>query len=264
MDTEKKALLVVSFGTSFGRTRAKTIDRIEAELAAAFPDYKMYRAWTSRIIIAKIFRRDGIKIPTVKEAVEQMLADGIREVLIQPTHLINGIENERMKEDVLACGSGFESVSFAEPLLADTKDQEQAAAAVMEAFTELKKDEVLVFMGHGTAHHANSVYVSLDSKFKELGYANVFLRTVEAGSSLDTFMKRVGELHPRRVLLAPFMVVAGDHAVHDMSGEDKDSWRSRFEAKGFQVECVMKGLGEYPGIRKLYIAHAKEALAGRA
>jgi len=258
-NTRKKALLVVSFGTSFSKTRAKTIDKIEEELAAAFPDYRMYRAWTSKMITAKLLRRDGIRIHTVEEAVKQMLADGIREVLVQPTHLVNGIENDQMKEDVQTYGSAFEAISFGEPLLTSTEDQEQAIKAVMEEFTELKEDQALVFMGHGTAHCANSVYAALDYRMKDLGYSNVFLGTVEAYPSLETLMKKVGEFHPAKVFMAPFMVTAGDHAIHDMSGEDEDSWRSRFEAAGFAVECVMKGLGEYPGIRRLYVEHARAA-----
>lgn len=260
-DAGKKALLVVSFGTSFGRTREKTIDQIEKDLAAAFPDYQMYRAWTSKIIIAKILRRDGVKIHTVKEAMEQMLADGVSEVLVQPTHLVNGIENDQMKEDALSCKAAFTSISFGEPLLTSTEDQEKAIQAVMAEFTELMEKQALVFMGHGTTHYANSIYAALDYMMKDLGYTHAFLGTVEAYPSLVTLMKKVGELKPEKVLLAPFMVVAGDHAIHDMSGEDEDSWRSRFEAEGFSVECIMKGLGEYSGIRKLYIEHAKAAEA---
>lgn len=258
-DTGKKALLVVSFGTSFGETRAKTIDQIEKELTAAFPDYRVYRAWTSKIIIEKLLKRDKIKIPTVKEAAEQMLADGIREVIVQPTHLINGIENERMKRDVQLYGAAFASVVFGEPLLTCTEDQKQSIQAVMEEFGDLKSDEALVFMGHGTTHYANSIYAALDYMFKDMGWSNVFLGTVEAYPALDTLIKKIGALCPKKVILAPFMLVAGDHAVRDMAGGDGESWRSRFEAAGFDVECVMKGLGEYSGIRRLYIEHAKAA-----
>lgn len=260
--TGKKALLVVSFGTSFSKTREKTIDQIEKALAAAFPDYPMYRAWTSKKIIAKLLRRDGIKVPTVKEAIEQMLEDGIREVIVQPTHLVNGIENDEMKKDVQFYGTAFTSISFGEPLLTSIEDQKQSIQAVMEEFTELKSDQALVLMGHGTTHHANFIYVALDNMLKDLGYNNVFLGTVEAYPSLNTLIKKIGELHFEKVLLAPFMVVAGDHAIHDMSGEDEDSWRSRFEAAGFSVECIMKGLGEYSGIRRLYVEHARAAESG--
>lgn len=258
-DTEKKAILVVSFGTSFAKTRAKTIDRMEADFAEAFPDYKVYRAWTSKKIIAKLLRRDGIRIPTVKEAVAQMLADGVTHVIVQPTHLVDGIENEQMKENVESCAQSFSSLVFGEPLLSTAEDQRQAIEAVMEEFKDRKAEEALVFMGHGTSHQVNSIYADLDSMLKELGYSHAFLGTVEAYPSLDTLLEKVAEFRPGKVLLAPFMFVAGDHAIHDMSGEGRDSWRSRFEEAGFTVECIMKGLGEYPGIRRLYIEHARAA-----
>lgn len=259
MGTGKKALLVVSFGTSFAETRIKTIDQIEKNLAMAFPGYPMYRAWTSTMIIAKLLRRDGTKVPTVKEALEQMLAEGIREVLIQPTHLVNGIENEQMKRDVEDYGTAFDSISFGAPLLTSTEDQKLAIQAVMEEFADLKDSQALVLMGHGTTHYANSIYAAMDYMLKDMGYRNVFLGTVEAYPSLDNLIQKMGEFRPDKIYLAPFMVVAGDHAIHDMSGEGEDSWRSRLEAAGFHVECIMKGLGEYPGIRKLYIQHAKTA-----
>lgn len=258
-DTGKKAILVVSFGTSFSKTRERTIDRIEADLDEAFPDYRIYRAWTSKIIIAKLLRRDGIRIPSVKEAMEQMQLDGITHVIVQPTHLVNGIENERMKEDVLLSRENFTSILFGEPLLTSTEDRRKALQAVMNEFPNQGADDALVFMGHGTTHYANSVYAALDDMLKELGYSHTFLGTVEAYPSLDILLKKAAEIRAKKVILAPFMVVAGDHAIHDMSGEDEDSWRSRFEAAGFTVECVMKGLGEYPGIRRLYIEHAKAA-----
>ncbi len=255
----KKAILVVSFGTSFSRTRAKTIDQIEKDIEEAFLDYRIYRAWTSKRIIEKLLRRDNVRIPTVKEAAEQMIADGITRVIVQPTHLVNGIENEEMKRDVLAFEADFEAVSFGDPLLTTTEDNEQALLAVMKEFSDMDPKDALVFMGHGTTHYANSVYAALDYMLKDLGYSHAFLGTVEAYPSLDTLLKRVGELRPGKVLLAPFMIVAGDHAIHDMSGEDEDSWRSRFEAEGFRVECLMKGLGEYEGIRRRFIEHVKAA-----
>ena len=258
-NTGKKAILVVSFGTSFTKTREKNIGRIEGDIREAFPDYRFYRDWTSKMIISKLLRRDGIHIPTVEEAIGQMLSDGITQVVVQPTHLINGIENERMQEDVHIYGKAFESVSFGTPLLTTTEDQKQALQSVMEEFPGLSEHEGLVFMGHGTTHYANAAYAALDYMLKDLGYPNVFIGTVEAYPAMDTLLKQVGSFHPKKVFLAPFMVVAGDHAIHDMSGEDEASWRSRFEAAGFQVECVMKGLGEYSGIRRLYVEHAKEA-----
>ncbi len=255
----KKGILVVSFGTSFPETREKTIDRIEEDIKDAFPDYGFYRAWTSKMIIAKLLKRDGIRIPTVEEALGQMLADGITQVIVQPTHLINGIENERMKEDVYTYGKAFDKISFGNPLLTTTRDQRKVLQAVMEEFSGLEKEEGLVLMGHGTPHYANAVYAALNYMLKDLGYPNVFLGTVEEYPSLDILQRQVEEFHPKKILLAPFMVVAGDHALRDMSGESEDSWQRRFEGAGFLVECVIKGLGEYAGIRRIYVEHVKAA-----
>lgn len=256
----KKAILVVSFGTSFHRTREKTIDRIEEEIGKAYPEYMVCRAWTSKMIIAKLKRRDGITIPTVTEAVEAMLKDGITELVVQPTHIINGIENDQMKEDVLRYEDRFEKLAFGTPLLTSSEDNEAVISAVMEEFPDLGEKEALVFMGHGTNHYANSIYAALDYTFKDMGYPHVFLGTVEAYPSFETLLKLVRDFAPEKVILAPFMVVAGDHAIHDMSSEDEDSWRSRFQREGLSVECVMKGLGEYPGVRRIYAEHIAKAI----
>ena len=258
--TSRKGLLAVSFGTSVNETRRKTIDAIENDMREAFPDYKLYRAWTSGMIIKKLKKRDKLQIDTVKEAVERMLAEGITEVIVQPTHVINGIENDQMIADVLAYRERFSDIRFGTPLLTSEEDSAAVIRAVMEEFGEISKDTALVFMGHGTTHYANSIYAALDYKFKDMGYSNVFLGTVEAYPSMETLKKLVRAHGAKRVILAPFMVVAGDHAMNDMSGEDEDSWRSRFEAEGFQVECVLKGLGEYRGVRKLYMDHIRAAL----
>lgn len=256
---EKKGLLAVSFGTSVNATREKTIDAIEADFREAFPEYRLYRAWTSGMIIRKLKKRDQIQIDTVSEAMERMLADGVTEVVVQPTHVINGVENDQMTADVQKYEEHFERIRFGAPLLTGEEDFCAVVEAVMDEFRDLSLEEALVFMGHGTVHCANSVYTALYYRFKDMGYPNVFLGTVEAYPSMETLMKLVRASGARRVTLAPFMVVAGDHAINDMSG-DSDSWKSRFEAEGFAVNCVLKGLGEYRGIRRLYIKHIQDVL----
>lgn len=251
----KKAILAVSFGTSHAETRKVTIDAIEQDMQAAFPDYPLYRAWTSKMIIKKVNKRDQVHIFTVKEAMEQMLKDGITDVLVQPTHVINGIENDLMKEDALAFRDAFHSISFGDPLLTSEEDSLAVIQAIANEFQDLKKEEVLVLMGHGTTHFSNAIYAALDYTFKDKGYANIFLGTVEAYPSMESLMKMVNAYHPSRVILAPFMIVAGDHAKNDMAGDDPESWYSQFKARGYEVEPVLKGLGEYPGIRKLLVEH---------
>ncbi len=258
----RKAILVVSFGTSYEPTRKVTIDAIEKEIADAFPSCRVYRAWTSRIIIAKLRRRDGLSIHTVKEAMEQMLKDGITDVIVQPTHVINGIENDRMKEDALSYAEHFSSISFGTPLLTSEQDNVAVIHAVAEEFKYLEKDTALVLMGHGTTHYSNTIYAALDYQFKDLGYPHIFLGTVEAYPAMHSLLRMLQAFQPRKVVLAPFMIVAGDHARNDMAGEDPESWMRRFQKAGYQVVPVLKGLGEYSGIRSLLISHVQNAMTG--
>lgn len=257
--TTKKAILAVSFGTSYHETREKTIDQIEKDIQAAYPDYPLYRAWTSKMIIRKIKNRDGIHTNNVREAMVQMAADGITEVIVQPTHIINGIENDLMKEDVLAHQADFAKISFGTPLLSSEADNIAAIEAVAAEWRALPSDEVLVLMGHGTTHYANSVYAALDYTLKDRGYENIFLGTVEAYPAMDSIMKLVKKYNPSKVHLAPFMIVAGDHATNDMAGDDEDSWLSQFRQAGYEVVCHLKGLGEYKGIREIFLRHLAES-----
>lgn len=253
----KKAILAVSFGTSHEDTRKVTIDAIEDSMREVFPDYPVYRAWTSKMIIRKLKNRDNIIVPTVREAMEQMISDGITDVLVQPTHVINGIENDLMKEDALSYRDSFHSISFGDPLLTTEEDSHKVIAAIAEEFSNITKKQALVFMGHGTTHFANSIYAALDYTFKDKGYHNFFLGTVEAYPSMESLKKMVKAYQPEEVVLAPFMIVAGDHAKNDMAGDDPESWYSQFKDEGYEVKAVLKGLGEYKGIRRLFIDHIR-------
>lgn len=255
-DTNKKqAILVVSFGTSYDETRKVTIDAIENSIQEAFPEFRVYRAWTSKMILAKIKKRDGIHIHNVKEAMEQMKADGITDVVVQPTHVINGIENDLMQEDALAYQESFHSIRFGNPLLTTEEDNQTVMQAVASEFSTLSEDEVLVMMGHGTTHYANAIYAALDYAFKDYGHENIYLGTVEAYPSMASILKMIAAKKPKKVVLAPFMIVAGDHARNDMAGDDPNSWYCQLKEAGYPVECVLKGLGEYSSIRNLFINH---------
>lgn len=258
--TAQKAILVVSFGTSYEETRKVTIDAIEASIAEAYPDYKIYRAWTSKMILAKLKKRDNLHINNVKEAMAEMAADGITDVIIQPTHVINGIENDLMKEDALSFRASFNSIRFGTPLLTSEEDNLAVMNAVADEFSDLEEDSVLVLMGHGTTHFSNAIYAALDYAFKDKGHPNIFLGTVEAYPTMESLMRMVKAYQPKKVVLAPFMIVAGDHARNDMAGDDPDSWYSQFVNEGFHVECVLKGLGEYPGIRQIFNEHIQATL----
>ena len=255
-----KAILVVSFGTSYEASRKATIEKIEQDIRNAFQDHRIYRAWTSKFIISILKKRDNYTVPTVNEALEQMITDGIREVVVQPTHILDGIENNIMKEEVLSYKESFDKIAFGTPLLADSKDESQAINAVTTEFSDLKETEALVFMGHGTTHQVNTVYAGLDQKFKESAHANVFIGTVEADPTIHNLVKEVTSFQPSKIYVTPFMIVAGDHAHNDMAGDSPDSWECQFENAGFEVCPIIKGLGEYPGIRRMYVEHAQKAI----
>jgi sirohydrochlorin cobaltochelatase len=256
---KNKAILVVSFGTSFPDTCRKTIEKIEEEIRQTYPEYAIYRAWTSGMIRRKLLKRDGIQIPGVKEALEQMQADGIEEVIVQPTHVINGIENDEMKKNVEQYKHVFRKVLVGTPLLTSQKDQEEVLEAVLE---EMKpsQEELLIFMGHGTEHYSNSVYAALNYQLKDMGHENVLIATVEAYPSIEQVVREADKKHDKKIRLAPFMLVAGDHANNDLAGEKEDSWKNILEREGHQVTCELKGLGEYPGIRAIYMEHLETAI----
>lgn len=259
MPKKETGILVVSFGTSYPDTRKKTIDAIENRIQEAYPHAQVVRAWTSGMIIRKLKNRDNYHVNTVKEAMEQMVSQGIKQVFIQPTHVINGIENEQMIKDVLAFENQFDEILFGAPLLTSEEDSCQVIEALMEEMGEIPEDMALVFMGHGTTHYANTVYAALDYRMKDMGYKNVFLGTVEAYPSLDTMKRRLREGGYKKVILAPFMIVAGDHARHDMASDEEDSWKYALEKEGYEISCVLKGLGEYKGIQELFLEHIRSA-----
>ena len=255
-----KAILVVSFGTSYEASRKATIEKIEQDIADAFGDYRIYRAWTSKMIISVLKKRDDYTVPAVKEAMEQMIADGIREVAVQPTHILDGIENNIMKEEVLSYKEHFDKIVFGTPLLTSPEDEQNAIDAVISEFPDLKDSEALVLMGHGTTHQVNVIYDGLDKKFKSSGHANVFIGTVEAEPTIQDLVREVTAFQPSKIYLTPFMIVAGDHAHNDMAGNASDSWVCQFREAGFEVCPVLKGLGEYPGIRAMFVEHARAAI----
>lgn len=256
---EKKAVLVVSFGTSYNDTRTKTIDAIEKDIAEKFTDYDVKRAFTSQIIIKKLKQRDGLEIDTVKEAMDKLVNEGYTTVICQPTHVMNGYEYDEMVDAIDDYKNKFKSFAFGKPLLTSTEDYEKASKAIMQEF-KLNSDEALVLMGHGTEHFANATYAAFDYRLKNDGYKNAFVGAVEGYPDLDTVIKQVKDLKVKKVYLTPLMVVAGDHANNDMAGDEEDSWKTIFTKEGFEAEPVLKGLGEYSSIRRIYIDHVQQAI----
>lgn len=264
-DPEKKALLVVSFGTSYNETRALTIEAIETAIAAAYPDYEMRRAFTSQIIIDKLAERDGLEIDNVQEAMDRLVADGVGTLVVQPTHVMSGAEYDEMIAAIAPYEDQFASVSYGLPLLTSDEDYQQVISVVTADTAAYDVDgNAIVFMGHGTHHEANATYAKLQQMITDAGYARYFIGTVEAEPSLEDVMAMVEASGATKVVLLPLMIVAGDHATNDMAGDEEDSWKTAFKAEGYEVECVLKGLGEYPGIQAMFVEHAGDAIASIA
>lgn len=254
----QKAILVVSFGTSHLDTLEKTIQKMEDQIAEAFPDYKVYRAFTSGMILKKLKKKMDLHFMNVKEAMEQMLKDGIEIVAVQPTHIINGYENDKMLEDLKAYEGKFESITIGKPMLSDIEDYKKAIHAIIEDVF-MEEDEYLILMGHGTEHHANSAYPALEYILQTLGYQHMHIATVEGYPQLKDILGKLEEEKAEKIVLLPFMFVAGDHAKNDMAGEE-GSWKQELEEAGYQVRTIIKGLGEMPSIRKIFMEHLEESM----
>ena len=256
-----KAILIVSFGTSYEETRKKTIGAIEKDISDAFSDTaKIYTAWTSRMIISKLSLQ-GVKINTVCEAMEQMETDGITDVIIQPTHVINGIEYDLLKEDALKYAGRFSSLIFGRPLLTSKEDYEKIAEILSESFPKkAPQDTAYVLMGHGSDHYADPAYAALSWRMADMGRPDIIIGTVESYPDIYAVIRAAKRYGAKKVILAPFMIVAGDHANNDMAADTPSSWKSLFEGAGFETGCVMKGLGEYPKVRKIFVDHIRAVI----
>lgn len=261
-NTDKKALLVISFGTSYKDTREKTIDVSEKALAAAFPEFDQKRAFTSQIIIDILSDRDGIEVDNVTEAIEKLYQEGYGEVLVQPLHVINGAEYSDLVAELTPYKGKFAKLVIGQPLLSSVDDYKTMVASVNAAMPELGENEAVVFMGHGTHHHANSAYGALDYTFKTEGYLNVYIGTVEGYPALEDVIHWLEVDGIEKVTLMPLMVVAGDHAQNDMAGDEDDSWKVILKGAGYEVDTLLVGLGEMEGIHEMYIDHARAALEG--
>lgn len=256
---DHSALLVVSFGTSYEETRKRTIEAIEEDLKQAFPGRRFYRAWTSERIRKKLRETQGLLYDNVKEAMERMLKDGVRDVLIQPTHMMPGVEYEATKDVIRAYEGRFETLRLGAPLLAEETDIRRLAEALEEIFSWIEEREMLALMGHGSPLTRFPIYEKLEERLKEDGFGRFCVGTVEYEPGFNAVLRQVREKQPEKVYLTPMLVVAGDHAINDMAGEDPDSWKSVLEKEGYETECIVRGMGEYKKIRDLYVCHAREA-----
>ena len=276
-------LLVVSFGTSFNDSRAEDVKGIEDALAKAYPDWSVRRAFTAQIIINHVEARDGEAIDNMQQALDRAVENGVKNLVVQPTHLMHGAEYDEMTEAINGYKDKFESVAIAEPMLGEVGDDASvinddkkavAQAITDEACKEAGFDSMdaaseagtaFVFMGHGTSHTANVTYDQMQTQMEDLGFKNAFIGTVEGkpeDTACDKVIEKVKEAGYKNVVLRPLMVVAGDHANNDMAGDDEDSWKSQFVASGnFEnVDCQIEGLGRVEAVEQLYVDHTKAAI----
>ena len=276
-------LLVVSFGTSFNDSRAQDIKGIEDKLQEAYPDWSVRRAFTAQIIINHVEARDDEAIDNMDQALERAVANGVKNLVVQPTHLMHGAEYDEMVEAIDSYKDKFESVAIAEPMLGEVgddatviNDDKKAVAQAItdEACKEAGYDSMeaaaedgtaFVFMGHGTSHTANVTYDQMQTQMENLGFTNAFIGTVEGepeDTACEEVIAKVKDAGFKKVVLRPLMVVAGDHANNDMAGDDEDSWKSMFEASGAfdSVECQIEGLGRIEAVEDLYVEHTKAAI----
>lgn len=256
----KKTLLVISFGTSYAGTRQKTIQAAENTLAQAFPQYDLKRAFTSYRVINKLKICDNLEIDTVSQAIERLAAEGYQEVLAQPLHIINGTEYHLVLAGLKPYAQKFAKLAIGRPLLTHHQDYVAVVDALRPELPAYAPGEAVVLMGHGSQHPANSAYSELDYVFKDKGLPQVYIGTVEGFPCLDSVIKRLEADKIRKVTLMPLMLVAGDHILNDMAGDEEDSWKSILARKGFEVATCLVGLGEIEKIRQIYVAHARAAL----
>lgn len=257
----EQELLVVSFGTSFNDSRRLTVGAIEAAMEEAFPDYSVRRGFTSQIIIDHVMSRDGVKIDNVTEALDRAVANGVKTLVVQPTHLMNGFEYGDLEAELAEYADSFEKVVLGAPLLTTDED----FAAVEKAITDWTADyddgtTAVVFMGHGTEADSNQVYGKMQEMLTADGFENYYVGTVEATPSVDDVLAALDGKGYTKVVLSPLMIVAGDHANNDMAGDEEGAWKRTFEDAGYEVECLVRGLGENEAIRDLLVAHVQAAM----
>ena len=276
---DQKLLLAVSFGTSFADTREKTIGAIERRIAERFPDCTIQRCFTSRMIRKKLLERDGLIIDSPEQAMQNAQEKGIRQLIVQPLYLMHGFEHRRLMETIREAASSFDKLKVGKPLLSVDADFCTMADAIRRNLPAPEPDTAVVLMGHGNEKkkkpipadakaerlsardiHDNAVFAVLQQTLRDTGADNYFVATVEGEPEISEILPMIKERGFRKVILAPFMVVAGDHARNDLAGEDEDSWKNIFTRSGFQVETVLRGIGEWEEVQDLFAAHAAQCI----
>lgn len=250
----KKALLTVSFGTTYQDARIRNIDACEQRLAAAFPDRTPFRAFTSGMVLHKLAQRDGLIIDSLPQALERLWQQGYRDVAIQSLHIINGDEYEKIAHHADQWRGRFDAVHIGAPLLNDQRDYARLISALQAQMPALAADERVIFMGHGTSHYAFAAYACLDHMLTAQGIP-ALVGAVESYPDLDLLIARLKYQSVRRIHLMPLMLVAGDHAINDMAADEPGSWKNRLQQAGYQCRCWLQGLGENILVQQLFVDH---------
>lgn len=261
----KKAILVVSFGTTHLDTLEKTIVKVENKIRSKFKDYEVFRAFTSHIIIKRLMKNNGIKVETPEEMLEKLYEKGYEEVILEPLHVIGGEEFDYIKNVYNLYKDKFKVIKLARPLLYFEGEEERVkdyTNFVKVLKNILPECESYVLVGHGTMHPQGTAYWALQSMLIDNDMENILIGTVEGYPGPEQVLKRLKKLGAKKVLIAPMMLVAGDHAKNDIAGDDEDSWKNMLEAEGFKVEVFLRGLGEFDEIENLYINHLEDAILG--
>ena len=258
MDKTKKAILAVSYGSSLAAAREKTIDIIEKELADAFPDRKLYRAWTSEFMRKRANEQDGLSVPNLAEVIEQMQKDGIEDVVVEPVFVACASEYQKVIDAFEQSADAFSQVCIGMPLLGSEEDLKTVAALLPNLEGELSPEDALVFMAHGSSSmpESNQIFMDLADELKRQKIENVLIGTIDGAPGFDFIPETLREKEPGKVILMPFLLAAGSHVIRDMSSDREGSWKNRLETEGFQVEAIPKGLTEYEEIRQIFVEHA--------
>ncbi len=264
----KKAVLVVSFGTTYDDTRKATIDAVANKVKAAFPEYEVRQAYTSRIIIKKLLDRDNRQVDTEKQALDKLKAEGYSEVIVQPLHIEAGDEYEKITKVVEnhVKAKSFERITVGRPVFYFSGQEEKpddyalAIAAIKQQLPKLGKKEAVALMGHGGPHPSNAAYSALQLKLQDAGLNNVYVFTVDGYPTIENVIAKAKADKIEKITLMPLMVVAGDHANNDMAGDEEDSYKTQLIKAGFKVEAYLHGLGENKGIQDIYVQHVKDAM----
>ncbi|CEO10889.1 sirohydrochlorin cobaltochelatase [Paraclostridium sordellii] len=255
----KKAILVISFGTSYNETRKKTIEACEKKIKDAFEDYDFFRAFTSNMIIRKLKKRDNVDIENPIQALDRLYEEGYKEVIVQTLHIICGEEYTKLREQISQYEDKFEKITLGRPLLTQIEDYKETVEALKLQIPELEEDEAVVFMGHGTEHEAHSAYPALDYMLKQEDL-KAYVGTVEGYPEVEEVIVNLRKDRISKVRLMPFMLVAGDHAINDMASDEEDSWKSILNKEGFETKIHLQGLGENEGIQDKFVRHAQDCV----